>query len=170
MFIVQMWWGRAHEFSVQDLDENGDDCIRHVVIGSPDPERRTFSCHGDSWKQAIELGQAFGWQRKGPLLHRIFERDAPPLRETLYEPDGWIRGVHEVEADDAHGWGVALAACLGEVEARRFDLHEMRSSVLIREDMTLGEYRLANRGMTVQFLRGFAAFLVKGPFRFGWDS
>lgn len=81
-----------------------------------------------------------------------------------------MRGIHEVEADDARAWSAALAACVREAEAGRFAVPELHSSTLIRENMTLDEYRQANRGFTVQFFRSFAAFLAKGAFRFGWDS
>lgn len=36
--------------------------------------------------------------------------------------------------------------------------------------MSLNEFRQANRGFTLQFLRAFAEFLSKGAFEFGWDS
>ena len=45
-FIVEMWWGRPSELTVQE--------------GPPDPERRTFSCHGDNWEVARRLGREFG--------------------------------------------------------------------------------------------------------------
>src|SRR5688500_7429063 len=33
--------------------------------------------------------------RRTPLLHRYSERDSPPARDTVYEPDSWILGIHE---------------------------------------------------------------------------
>jgi len=170
-FIVEMWWGRASELIVQDLDENGELYDREVVPleGPPDPERRTFSCHADNWKAAQDLGQRCGWVPRGPLFHR-WHSDSPPPRVASYEPDGWIQGLHEVEADDARAWGAALEAYVREVDAGRFEMPALRSSVLLREGMTLDEYRQANRGLTEQFLRSFAAFLGKGAFKFGWDS
>jgi hypothetical protein len=154
-FIVEMWWGRPSELIVQE--------------GPPDPERRTFSCHGDNWEVAQRLGREFGWKPKGPLMRRFADRDGPPVREASYAPDGWMEGIHEVEAD-ARAWGAALEACVRDMDAGGFELPALRSSVLLREGMTLDEYRQANRGLTVQFLRSFAAFLAKGAFKFGWDS
>jgi hypothetical protein len=169
--IVEMWWGRPHEIVVQDVDEHGELYVREVIPnGPPDPERRTFSCHADNWKHAQALAKQFGWQPKGPLLHPWRAKDAAPVRQETYEPDGWIRGLHEVEADDARAWGAALTACAAAVEEGRFELPEVHSVVLIRDDMTANEFREANRGLTVQFLRAFAGFMAKGAFKFGWDS
>lgn len=170
-FIVEMWWGRPHEIIVEDVDENGELYVSQVIPnGAPDPERRTFSCHADNWKAAQGLGQAYGWQPKGPVFHRWRSGDEPGVRQSVYDPDGWIRGIHEVEADDARAWGAALEACVRDIDADRFTLPEVHSTWLIREGMTVEQFRQANRGLTVQFLRAFAAFLAKGAFKFGWDS
>jgi hypothetical protein len=115
------------------------------------------------------LGKTFGWTPRGPLFHR-WRSEAPASRVSSYAPDGWIEGIHEVEADGARAWGQALEACAREVEAGRFELPVVRSAVLLREGMTIDEYRQANRGLTIHFLRSFAAFLQKGRFEFGWDS
>jgi hypothetical protein len=170
-FIVEMWWGRPSELIVQDIDENGELYEREVIPleGPPDPERRTFSCHGDNWQAAQELGTAFGWTPRGPLFHR-WRTENPPTRVDSYAPDGWMEGLHEVEADDARAWGAALEACVSEMKADRFELPVLRSAILLREGMTVDQYRQANRGLTRQFLRSFAAFLQKGRFKFGWDS
>jgi hypothetical protein len=170
-FIVQMWWGRPHETLLEDVDENGDLYVREVIPnGPPDPERRTFSCHADNWKISQDVARAFGWQPKGAMLHPFTPRGASPTREAGYEPDGWIRGIHEVDEKDAREWGEALKAALRDLEAGTFDLPTVHSSPLIRDGMTLNEFRQANRGFTPQFLASFAAFLSKGRFRFGWDT
>jgi hypothetical protein len=54
--------------------------------------------------------------------------------------------------------------------AGSFELPALRSAVLLREGITVDEYRQANRGLTAQFLCSFAAFLLKGRSKFGWDS
>lgn len=171
-YIVEMWWGRPHGIVVEGYDqETGEVYVSHVIPnGPPDPERRLFSCHGDNWKVAQDLGRAFGWQPKGPLFRPWRSAPQESMRQTAYEPDGWIRGVHEVEADDAQAWGAALDACADAVETGRFGLPEVRSAALVRDGMTLNQFREANRGLTIQFLRGFAAFMRRGAFQFGWDS
>jgi hypothetical protein len=54
--------GRPSETIIQDIDENGELYDREIIPneGPPDPKRRTFSCHGDNWKVAQDLGKAFG--------------------------------------------------------------------------------------------------------------
>jgi hypothetical protein len=166
-----MWWGRPHEIIVQDVDERGELYDAGVIPnGPPDPERRTFSCHRDNWEAAQELAKAFGWVPRGPLFLGWPQDKRPPIREVEYKPDGWFRGFHQVEADDARAWGLALEACVREVDAGRFELPAVRSAVVLRYGMSLDEYRQANRGLTVQFLRSFAAWLARGPFKFGWDE
>jgi hypothetical protein len=81
-----------------------------------------------------------------------------------------MEDLHEVEADDACAWDAALEAWVRELAAARCELPALRSRALLREGMTLYEYRQANRGLTVQFLRSFAAFLGKGRFKFAWDN
>jgi hypothetical protein len=103
---------------------------------------------------------------RGSLLHR-WGGGQPPARVDSYVPDG-CRGINEVEADDARvGRGAAGAS---EVDAGRFELPATSSAVLLREGMTVDEYRQANRGLTVQFLWSFAAFLQKSRFKFGWEN
>jgi len=171
VFIVEMWAGQPHELQVQELDTRGDlTTISVIRDGPPDPVRRTFSCHGNDWKMAQNLGRSFGWQPKGPLFHPWHATADAIVRVDEYDPDGWIRGLHEVEADDARAWGQALEACADAVEAGAATLPNQPSAVLLREGMTLKEFRQANRGLTVQFLRSFAKFLSKGAFKFGWDS
>lgn len=169
--IGEMWWGRPHEIVVEDVDDNGDLYVSHVIPnGPPDPERRTFACHADNWAVAQRLARAFGWQPKGPLFRPWRPKDAAPVRQESYEPDGWIRGIHEVEADDAQAWGAALEASLRALDSGNFELPVVNSSALIRDGMTLDQFRQANRGFTPQLLRSFAAFLSKEPFQFGWDN
>lgn len=126
--IVEMWWGRPHEIVVQDMDEHGDLYVKEIIpSGPPDPERRTFACHADSWDVSQQLARGFGWQPAGPWLRPFTPRAAPRVRETSYEPDGWIRGIHQVEADDARAWGSALDACVAAVEAGGFELPTVSS-------------------------------------------
>lgn len=170
-FIVEMWWGRPHEITVEDVDENGELYVSQVIPnGPPDPERRTFSCDANNWDAAQHVARSFGWQPKGPLFHPWKPKDAPPVRQDQYEPDGWVKGIHEVEADDARAWGGALERCLEALDAGAFALPAVSAPALIRDGMTLDQFRQANRGFTPQFVRSFACFLARGPFRFGWDS
>lgn len=172
VLIVEMWWGKAHEIVVEDVDEQGELYVREVIPnGPPDPERRTFSCHASNWTTAQALAKAFGWVPQGAVVRPWRGTEGlVTVRDTDYVPDGWIRGVHRVDADDATAWGRALEACVQAIDAGMFDLPDVQSPVLIRDGMTLDQFRQANRGLTVQFLRSFAAFLSKGAFEFGWDS
>lgn len=169
--IVEIWWGRPHEIIVEDVDENGQMYVSAIIPNGPaDSERRTFSCHGENWRVAQELARAFGWQPKGPLLRPFHPHNALPVRQASYEPDGWLRGIGEIEPDDARAWGRALEACLQALDDRAFEVPNVKSCSVLRSDMTLDEFRRANRGLTEQFIRAFAAFLAKGAFQFGWDS
>jgi hypothetical protein len=113
-----MWWGRVHQIEMQDVDEDGELFVSEIIpTGPPDPERRTFSCHGDNWRLAIPLGRAFGWRPKGARL-KSWRGDEEFAPDPCYEPDGWIRGVHEVSADDAASWAVALERCVDSATMR----------------------------------------------------
>jgi hypothetical protein len=170
-FIVEMWWGRPHEIVVQDVDDNGELYDSHVIRnGPPDPERRTFACSQWNWEAAQQIAREFGWQPKGPLFRPWRPKDAAPTRMDAYEPDGWLKGLHEVEDDDARAWSVALARAVNVLESGQFHLPEVTQPALIRDGMDLNDFRRANRGLTPQFLRAFCAFLGKGRFKFGWDS
>jgi hypothetical protein len=74
-----------------------------------------------------------------------------------------------VDADDPLEWAGALRRCLTAIDAGRFQLPKIHSSRLIRDGMTLDQFRQANRGFTEQFVRAFAAFMERGGFQFGWD-
>jgi len=170
-FIVEMWWGRPHEIVVQDVDEHGELYDSYVIPRGPaDPERRTFACSKWNWETAQDVARAFGWQPKGPLFRPWRPKDAPPQRVDRYDPDGWISGVHEVDDDDARAWGEALERAVDALEDERFELPETRQPAIIRDAMSLDEFRQGNRGFTPQFLRALAAFLGRGRFKFGWDS
>ncbi len=170
-FIVEMWWGRPPEIIVEDVDDNGELYVKErLPNGPPDPERRTFSCSAWNWDAAQRIARAFGWQPKGPLFHAWRSEGAPPLRVDAYNPDGWINGLHEVEDDDARAWGQALERSLLALDDGRFELPDVKQPALIRDGMDLNQFRQANRGVTPQFLRAFAAFLSNGRFEFGWDD
>jgi hypothetical protein len=170
-FIVQMWWGKPHEIIVEDVDEDGELYVSHVIPnGPPDPERRTFACSWWNWQTAQQVAHAFGWQPAGPLFRSWSDKTAPPVRVAAYDPDGWINGIHDVDAEDARAWGQALERCLEAVDSGAFQLPDVKQPALIADGMDLNGFRQANRGFTPQFLRAFASFLSKGRFTFGWDS
>ena len=166
-----MWWGRPHEIIVEDVDENGELYVSRVIPnGPPDPERRTFACSAWNWEAAQKIARDFGWRPKGPLFHPWRPENAPAVRVDSYEPDGWINGIHEIEADDGDAWSHALDECLRAVDAGTFNLPDIIQPALIRDGMSWNDFRQANRGLTPTFLRAFASFLARGPFQFGWDS
>src|SRR5262245_43415195 len=173
VFIVDMFWGRPNEITIYDYDEDGELIPKEVIKSPnpPDPERRFFSCHWSTWRQALELGRAHGWNPSGTAPA---ESSADRWKQSAnfsgdYDPTD-ILYSKTVLKEDAARWADALEVALDRVRKREIEPDPEPQPVVIVEGMTETEFERANTGITERFLTDFIAFLRKGQFNFCWDD
>jgi hypothetical protein len=144
MFIVEM-----HRLPRPEVGYDNLDC--------PDPH----------WKALFDLGKAFGWEPKG-AIQRSKENRAG-YRDPRYIGGTYGEWLPEVERDDAKAWAQALDRGAAHMEQLGIELPKT-GPYLISESLTPEMHEVINGGVSVDFVRTFAAYLHEGAFDFAYDD
>jgi len=128
---------------------------------------RVFSANPGSVptdREILQLARDYGWQPLGT--------SPDPIWKHLWEGYGRFPGDYECDE-----WGKNISAADAAALADALEqsaTHRLRAfpkgPVLIREGMTVKQYRLANAELNAKFLAEFIEFLRHGEFSFFWDD
>jgi hypothetical protein len=169
-YIVDMFWGRGSGIAIYGYNKDGVFGPIGVAYDGepPDPDRRTFCCHGDVWYDTLAIGRRHGWRGRGaiPAAESSAAWHQRGGFDASYEPEG-RRLAKQVHGEDAAALAEALQRALDDPTAETA-LKGKPISPVIREGMSAAEYVAANRPLSPEFLRDFVAFLRQGPFVFCW--
>lgn len=169
-FIVEMFNGKPDRLEIMELDSNGELYLDRVIPdGPPNPDFRKFSCSGQNWEKALELGQKMGWTPMGSVLEKTIDTSQPIMSD--YKPSSWGEDDYKIFSEkDAAAFADALQKAVELMEEFQLKEYGKDSSILIVEGMNKDEYSQINRNLSQDFLNDFISFLRKGKFKFVWDD
>ena len=168
-YIVEMFNGKSNRQEIMGLNSDGDLYIEKLIIeGEPTPDFREFSCSGNNWNKALELGRKMGWIPTGSVFEKTL--DLPEPQTSDYEPSSW--GDDDLKvflAKDASALADVLAKTIEIMKDFQLKEYGKPSTIILNSTMNETAYKNINRNLNEEFLSDFVAFLRKGKFLFVGD-
>jgi hypothetical protein len=141
----------------------------HRKEDRPDP--RSFSCHGDTWRQLLTLAETFGWQPAGSVNANDTEHptvDYDKYFKTNYEPEE-LAYCKAVAKEDAKNIAMALLDAHEAIKSGKVATLPKSRTTIFNEALTEDEFISINSDIGQQLLQ-FGLFASQGGFLFAWDD
>jgi len=133
-----------------------------------DGEFDKFDCSDREWAAAGQLAQEFGWKPMG--IVRRSREDPKGYLDPVYTPGMYGCWLPMVEEDDAIAWVEALDRAVAHLATSPGDWPKPSGPHLISESLSREQNAAINRGLGMDFLLAFMAYLRQGAFFFASDD